>query len=49
MKKLMTLMLGLAFLTTTVVVYAQSTDTTGSTKKVKKSKKTKSTDTATKR
>jgi len=33
MKRLMTLMLGLAFLTTTVVVYAQSTDTTKATKK----------------
>jgi len=47
MKKLMTLMLGLAFLTTTVVV-AQSTDTTKSTKKKGGKKGTKSTDTATK-
>ena len=48
MKKLMTLMLGLAFLTTTVVV-AQSTDTTAKSTKKKGSKKgTKSTDTATK-
>jgi hypothetical protein len=38
MKKLMTLMLGLAFLTTTVVAFAQSTDTTMSKKK--KGKKT---------
>ena len=40
MKKLMTLMLGLAFLTTTVVVtFAQDTATT-KTKKAKKAKKT---------
>ncbi|MGA2146888.1 MAG: hypothetical protein ABSH49_18205 [Bryobacteraceae bacterium] len=42
MKKLMTLMLGLAFLTTTVVVtFAQDTATSSSkTKKAKKAKKT---------
>jgi hypothetical protein len=40
MKKLMTLMLGLAFLTTTVAVtFAQDTATT-KTKKAKKAKKT---------
>jgi hypothetical protein len=47
MKKLMTLMLGLAFLTTTVAVsFAQDTTATTKTKKSKKSKKsTKSTET----
>ncbi len=44
MKKLMTLMLGLAFLTTTVVAFAQSTDTTMSKKK-KKGKSAPKTDT----
>jgi len=40
MKKLMTLMLGLAFLTTTVAVtYAQDTTKTESTGKTKKGKK----------
>jgi hypothetical protein len=47
MKKLMTLMLGLAFLTTTVVVtFAQDTGTT--TSKTKKAKKTKTQGTTTK-
>jgi len=40
MKRLMTLMLGLAFLTTTVIVaYSQDTSTSTSTKKGKKGKK----------
>ncbi|HUK18975.1 MAG TPA: hypothetical protein VLW65_21290 [Bryobacteraceae bacterium] len=41
MKKLMTLMLGLAFLGTTVVAFAQSTDTTMSKKKKSKKSSTK--------
>jgi len=45
MKKLMTLMLGLAFLTTTVVIYAQDTETGKQTKKKKGKKTDKGTDT----
>ncbi|HKE28544.1 MAG TPA: hypothetical protein VKB88_39610 [Bryobacteraceae bacterium] len=47
MKKLLTLMLGLAFLATTVVVHAQDTETK-QTKKKKEKKTDKSTDTTTK-
>ena len=39
MKRLMTLMLGLAFLTATVAVYAQDTTSTATTKKKKGGKK----------
>jgi hypothetical protein len=39
MKRLMTLMLGLAFLTATVAVYAQDTTSTATSKKKKSGKK----------